>query len=95
MNVNSESCSQRFAVLAMIVGCLGLFGLSAYTATQRTKEIGIRKALGSSGQGIFILVVERICEASFFIYSAIRTVSLVLYAVTGSRVSRTGQRYRL
>jgi putative ABC transport system permease protein len=45
-----------FALLAMIVGCLGLFGLSAYTATQRTKEIGIRKALGSTDQGIFVLL---------------------------------------
>jgi putative ABC transport system permease protein len=45
-----------FAALAMIVGCLGLFGLSAYTATHRTKEIGIRKALGSTDQGIFILL---------------------------------------
>jgi putative ABC transport system permease protein len=45
-----------FAVLAMMVGCLGLFGLSAYTATQRTKEIGIRKALGSTDQGIFVLL---------------------------------------
>lgn len=45
-----------FASLAMIVGCLGLFGLSAYTATQRTKEIGIRKALGSTDQGIFVLL---------------------------------------
>lgn len=45
-----------FSVLAMIVGCLGLFGLSAYTTTQRTKEIGIRKALGSSGYGIFVLL---------------------------------------
>lgn len=45
-----------FAALAMMVGCLGLFGLSAYTATQRTKEIGIRKALGSTDQGIFVLL---------------------------------------
>ena len=45
-----------FAGLAVIVGCLGLFGLSAYTANQRTKEIGIRKVLGSSEQGIFILL---------------------------------------
>ncbi len=45
-----------FASLAMIVGCLGLFGLSAYTATQRTKEIGIRKALGSTDRGIFVLL---------------------------------------
>ncbi len=45
-----------FSILAMIVGCIGLFGLSAYSATQRTKEIGIRKALGSTEQGIFILL---------------------------------------
>lgn len=45
-----------FAALAVMVGCLGLFGLSAYTATQRTKEIGIRKALGSTEKGIFVLL---------------------------------------
>ena len=45
-----------FSALAVIVGCLGLFGLSAFTTTQRTKEIGIRKALGASEQGIFFLL---------------------------------------
>lgn len=45
-----------FAILAIAVGCIGLFGLSAYTATQRTKEIGIRKVLGSSESGIFTLL---------------------------------------
>ena len=43
-----EKLFVTFAVLAIIIGCLGLFGLSAYTASQRIKEIGIRKVLGAS-----------------------------------------------
>jgi putative ABC transport system permease protein len=45
-----------FAVLAIIVGCLGLFGLSASTAQQRTREIGIRKVMGASVARITILL---------------------------------------
>ena len=37
-----------FTVLALLISCLGIFGLSSYTAEQRTKEIGIRKVLGAS-----------------------------------------------
>jgi len=47
-----------FSILAVIVSCVGLLGLSAYTATQRTKEIGIRKALGSTENGIFFLLSQ-------------------------------------
>ncbi len=42
-----------FAALAIFIACLGLFGLAAYTAEQRTKEIGIRKAMGASS---FIII---------------------------------------
>ena len=48
--------SRYFSVLAIIVSCLGLFGLAAFTAEQRTKEIGIRKILGASVWGIIKLL---------------------------------------
>lgn len=46
-----------FAVLAVIVACLGLFGLAAFTAERRTKEIGIRKVLGARTRDIIGLLV--------------------------------------
>jgi putative ABC transport system permease protein len=50
----------NFALLALLIACLGLFGLSSYTVAQRTKEIGVRKVLGASSPGI-ALVVSREC----------------------------------
>jgi len=45
-----------FAVFAVLIGCLGLFGLVTYAAEQRSKEIGVRKILGSSVSGIVALL---------------------------------------
>jgi putative ABC transport system permease protein len=45
-----------FAILSIFLACLGLFGLSAYTTAQRTKEIGVRKVLGASVASIVALL---------------------------------------
>jgi putative ABC transport system permease protein len=48
-----------FAGFAVVIGCLGLIGLSAYTAERRTKEIGIRKALGASTVDVAWLLIRQ------------------------------------
>jgi len=61
-----------FSILAIFISCLGLFGLAAYTAEKRTKEIGIRKVLGASVKGLagllskeFVQLVAISCLIAF------------------------------
>ncbi len=59
-----------FAFLSIFLGCLGLFGLSAYTTAQRTKEIGVRKVLGASVGSIVALLSKdflKLVLIAFFI----------------------------
>jgi putative ABC transport system permease protein len=49
-----------FAILAIFIASLGLFGLTSYTVEQRTKEIGVRKAMGSSIAGIYVEISKEI-----------------------------------
>jgi len=50
--------SITFAILAIMIACLGLFGLVTYAAEQRTKEIGIRKVLGANVPIIVMMIIR-------------------------------------
>jgi ABC-type antimicrobial peptide transport system permease subunit len=63
-----------FAVLAIIISCLGLFGLASFIAEQRTKEIGVRKVLGASVFNVWQLLSKDfvlLVLLSFFIATPI------------------------
>ncbi len=47
-----------FSIIAIAIACLGLFGLASYTAIKRTREIGVRKVLGSSVSNIILLLTK-------------------------------------
>ena len=54
----TKQISGIFSAIAVFIGCLGFFGLAAFTAEKRTKEIGIRKVLGASIPKITFLLVK-------------------------------------
>ncbi|MFZ5980781.1 MAG: ABC transporter permease [Candidatus Zixiibacteriota bacterium] len=58
-----------FSLLAVLIACLGVFGLSAYMAEQRTKEIGIRKVLGAS-----LTSLIRLLSKEFFVLVMVANV---------------------
>lgn len=70
-NINLISrLGSSFSALAILITCLGLFGLAAFTAEQRTKEIGIRKVMGASVQSLVLLInkdFSRLVILSFII----------------------------
>ena len=68
-----------FAILAVFISCLGLFGLASFTAEQRTKEIGIRKVLGASVANLWGLLSKDfvyLVLIAFFIATPIAYYSL-------------------
>jgi putative ABC transport system permease protein len=61
-----------FTIIALIIACLGLFALAAFTAQQRTKEIGIRKVLGASVANVIAMLskdfLKLVCIASLIAF---------------------------
>jgi putative ABC transport system permease protein len=49
--------TEKFSALAILITCIGLYGLASFMAQQRTREIGIRKAMGSSNRQILMLLL--------------------------------------
>jgi putative ABC transport system permease protein len=56
----SASLAIIFSIVTIIIAALGLFGLTSFTLQQRTKEIGIRKTMGSTTGQVFILIAKDI-----------------------------------
>jgi putative ABC transport system permease protein len=49
-----------FSILAIFIASLGLFGLTSFTVEQRTKEIGVRKAMGSTVTGVYAVISKEV-----------------------------------
>ncbi len=58
--IRTGNISLGFSILAILIASLGLFGLTSYASEQRTKEVGIRKVLGSSINSVMILLMKEI-----------------------------------
>jgi len=70
-----------FASLAIFISCLGLFGLAAYVAEQRTKEIGIRKVLGARVSQVWVLLSKDFIV--LVLISCVIATPLALYFLQG------------
>ena len=64
-----------FASLSVFIACLGLFGLTAYIASQRKKEIGIRKVLGASVKKIMLMLSSDFTKLVFISFVLISPIS--------------------
>ena len=70
-----------FAILAIFISCLGLYGLSAFMAQQRTKEIGVRKVLGASVYNIVYLLSTGFTK--LILLATVIAIPLAWFAING------------
>jgi len=74
------SLLKYFSVLAILIACIGLFGLATYTIEQRTRELGLRKVLGASPASILILVSEEFMK--LLIIASMISIPVSLFLLT-------------
>jgi len=75
-----------FPFFAILIACLGLFGLATFIAEQRTKEIGIRKVLGSSVSGVVMLLSKDFVKFGGYRLCDCSTCGLVVHAQMAGRL---------
>ena len=68
------------AGMAILIACLGLFGLASFTAEQKTREIGIRKVLGASSFQMLILLTSRYVKLALIAF--VLGVPIVIFAIS-------------
>ena len=61
-DLRQQNILSLFSGLAILIACLGLFGLTSFTVARRTREIGVRKVLGSSVQNIILLLSKELLK---------------------------------
>ena len=70
-----------FTLLAILISCLGLFGLASFVAEQRTKEIGVRKVLGASVKNLWMLLSKDFVQ--LVIISLLIATPIAYYVMSG------------
>jgi len=70
-----------FSLLAVFIACLGLLGLASYAAEQRTKEIGIRKAMGANVGQIFVLMTSELVQ--LVLIASVIAIPVAWYILSG------------
>ena len=73
--------SRAFAGIALLVACLGLLALAAFTIQERKKEIGVRKVLGASKSGIMVTLSREL--VGLILFSLLLTLPAAYYAMDG------------